>query len=151
MCNSYIYRARRRTKPAPMEKPSNSSTATTEESSWASYIADFVATQQAEESMRASEKLSPKRRKTAVEDDDPLEDTATSPVKTRRVGGSDQSRTKPGKRKQTEVDGLGFVRSEELSKDADGVNSARSSCGRADLRKKGLCLVPLSMAMHYLE
>lgn len=79
-------RALRRTRPAPMEKPSNSSTATTEESSWASYIADFVATQQAEESMRASKKLSTKRRKTAAEDDDdPLEDTATSPVKTRRV------------------------------------------------------------------
>ncbi|CAL9048785.1 unnamed protein product [Musa banksii] len=144
-------RALRRTRPAPMEKPSNSSTATTEESSWASYIADFVATQQAEESMRASKKLSPKRRKTAAEDDDPLEDTATSPVKTRRVGVSDQSHMKPGKRKQTEVDDVGFVRSEELSKDADDVNSARSSCGRTDLRKKGLCLVPLSMVMHYLE
>ncbi|XP_064998971.1 uncharacterized protein LOC135633446 [Musa acuminata AAA Group] len=145
-------RALRRTRPAPMEKPSNSSTATTEESSWASYIADFVATQQAEESMRASKKLSTKRRKTAAEDDDdPLEDTATSPVKTRRVGVSDQSHMKPGKRKQTEVDDVGFVRSEELSKDADDVNSARSSCGRTDLRKKGLCLVPLSMVMHYLE
>ncbi|KAJ8493347.1 hypothetical protein OPV22_015068 [Ensete ventricosum] len=134
-----------------MEKPSNSSTGTSEESSWASYFADFVATQQAEDSMRASKKLSPKRRKTVVEDDDPLEDTATSPVKPRGVGVSDQSHMKPGKRKQTEVDDVGFVRSEELSKDADDVKSARSSCGRADLRTKGLCLVPLSMAIHYLE
>ncbi|RZR84226.1 hypothetical protein BHM03_00010993 [Ensete ventricosum] len=126
-------RALRSTKPALMEKPSNSSTGTSEESSWASYFADFVATQQAEDSMRASKKLSPKRRKTVVEDDDPLEDTATSPVKPRGV------------------DDVGFVRSEELSKDADDVKSARSSCGRADLRTKGLCLVPLSMAIHYLE
>ncbi|WOL03422.1 hypothetical protein Cni_G12142 [Canna indica] len=145
-----------------MKKPNNNSMANSvcprelsspsQDSSWASHMADFlVATAQMDQestcrgsSSVVGEKSSSKKRKTrAIKmDDDPLEDTAcSSPVKLPKVErlSADISQTKPRKKNMTwrtcdEID----VRTE----------TPKDSCG---LRKKGLCLVPLSVVMDFVD
>ncbi|KAE9620676.1 hypothetical protein Lal_00019534 [Lupinus albus] len=76
-----------------------------------------------------------KARTKQISEDDPLEDTASSPVNSPKV--------------------KGFTSSENYSElqiddEHDQVNLNGKNIGLTDLKKRGLCLVPVSMLVNYL-
>ncbi|XP_028785646.1 vascular-related unknown protein 1 [Neltuma alba] len=103
-----------------------------------------------------------KTRTKQISQDDPLEDTASSPVNSPKVG--DLQPTETSSRKvddQTDVAasmakefrGAEHYPESEIDDDDDdkqpGNLKKKSAIHCTDLKKRGLCLVPLSMLVHY--
>ncbi|XP_058071370.1 vascular-related unknown protein 1-like [Magnolia sinica] len=110
----------------------------------------------AECSAQASErfkKLNFKKRRTRVLDDDSLEDTASSPVNSPKVSELQQKGMKPNKK---EADGSSFQEKEVGSSNWRDVPAVERNeldfieNDYSELKKKGLCLVPLSMLVNLL-
>ncbi|KAI9075281.1 hypothetical protein K1719_042686 [Acacia pycnantha] len=146
-----------------------------EESGWTSYLQDFSSTSSSllSDAASAACKFSHPRRLTfkkprtkQISHDDPLEDTASSPVNSPKVG--DLRPTDTSSRKvddQTDVADFmakEFRGAEHYSEseigDADdddgkqqGNLKAKPTIHCTDLKKRGLCLVPLSMLVNYFS
>nr|CAD1819253.1 unnamed protein product [Ananas comosus var. bracteatus] len=135
-----------------------------EESSWTMYIEEFIMASEMEISssidgaLESSSiisdascnkiKLMLKKRKMwgKLEDDDPLEDTASSPVNSPKV--CDVNKMKKDDRRmmfQEEEVGCGKDMVDELGI----VGSTTNEC--TELKKMGLCVVPLSLFLDHVE
>ncbi|CAL0303948.1 unnamed protein product [Lupinus luteus] len=98
-----------------------------------------------------------KARTKQISEDDPLEDTASSPVNSPKVGYFNPTE-KVSRRIDDRLDGSlvkGFTSSENYSElqtdDEHGQAKINgSNIGFTDLKKRGLCLVPVSMLVNYL-
>ncbi|KAH7546662.1 hypothetical protein FEM48_Zijuj01G0225400 [Ziziphus jujuba var. spinosa] len=102
---------------------------------------------------RGCSRLSFKKRKTkAAVVDDALEDTATSPVNSPKVCNQRQLEIKPKEKGNTLISqerGNSSGKMDERS-DQVGFMERENDCTETELKKKGLCLVPLSMVVNYL-
>ncbi|WOL15135.1 hypothetical protein Cni_G23916 [Canna indica] len=99
-------------------------------------------------------KLSLKKRKgKGLLDDDPLEDTASSPVNSPKVTESSYLTTNPskkdGQRDTALNDAVGYRNDQELKEIVNGFNFVKGTNECSELKKRGLCLVPLSLFVDY--
>ncbi|KAE9616813.1 hypothetical protein Lal_00034657 [Lupinus albus] len=98
-----------------------------------------------------------KARAKQISEDDPLEDTASSPVNSPKVGCLNPIET-VSRRIDDRLDGSmvkGFTSSENYSElqtdnEHDQENLNGNNIGCTNLKKRGLCLVPVSMLVNYL-
>lgn len=98
-----------------------------------------------------------KTRTKQISEDDPLEDTASSPVNSPKVGDLNPKENISSWKIDDQLDGSlgkGFksehyseLQTDEREINFDGKKSNNIDC--TDLKKRGLCLVPLSMLVHY--
>ncbi|KAK7402033.1 hypothetical protein VNO78_13977 [Psophocarpus tetragonolobus] len=104
----------------------------------------------------SSNKLPSKKTRTQqISDDDPLEDTASSPVNSPKLGGSKISTKIDDQLDVSTSSGKGYrfnskkhypkLQTDECDINFNGNNVECNT----DLKKKGLCLVPLSMLVNY--
>ncbi|KAH7662161.1 hypothetical protein IHE45_15G113500 [Dioscorea alata] len=103
---------------------------------------------------RSCKKLSFKKRKArGVLDDDSLEDTASSPANSPKV--SDLNHRVMVQRKPLEYKDISDPEKKEVGNGEDETNEFAAFDGRTnnctELKKRGLCLVPLSMFVDYLD
>ncbi|KAJ1404332.1 hypothetical protein SESBI_26643 [Sesbania bispinosa] len=94
-----------------------------------------------------------KARTKQISQDDPLEDTASSPVNSPKV--IDLSPTRKIDEQLEGSMGKGFTSSENYSDlqrdDKHGIEfNGKNNIDCTDLKKRGLCLVPLSLLVNYL-
>ncbi|KAH0469883.1 hypothetical protein IEQ34_001441 [Dendrobium chrysotoxum] len=167
----------------------NSSSSSSLESGWTVYFEEFLASQKEEQKEQKTssmvsdaasnfpgkvtvksepsvscKRISLKKRKAkgvSFFDDDPLEDTASSPANSPTVSGmGDYLDVNKGKkddiRSISEGEGHEKVNDcencAELKREVfDGLGIADGSRELTELKKKGLCLVPLSMLVDFLE
>ncbi|KAM0952280.1 hypothetical protein DsansV1_C03g0034721 [Dioscorea sansibarensis] len=106
------------------------------------------------EPSRSYKKLSFKKRKArGVLDDDSLEDTASSPANSPKV--SDLNHRVMVQRKPLEYKDISEPEKKEVGNGEDETNEFAAFDGRTnnctELKKRGLCLVPLSMFVDYLN
>nr|XP_043613815.1 vascular-related unknown protein 1-like [Erigeron canadensis] len=161
-------------------------TLTTEESGWTSYFEDFMVAQQQDHhqtelsdagsyadwnnianSMNGAAprfpkklnliKKSSRRTRDKILYDDSLEDTASSPVNSPKVGspqmGFNQIKVDDDIMQNSLEKEGGFDGHFQLLKREDqsrNITYEENNNGRTDLRKRGLCLVPLSMFVNYI-
>ncbi|KAI4322807.1 hypothetical protein L6164_022466 [Bauhinia variegata] len=88
-----------------------------------------------------------KKTKAAALFDDALEDTASSPVNSPKVFQQNQLE-KPNLKKEVEFSQENGSTSGQYEREELGSNGRDSDC--TELKKRGLCLVPLSMVVKYL-
>ncbi|KAK7257529.1 hypothetical protein RIF29_31567 [Crotalaria pallida] len=103
-----------------------------------------------------------KARAKQISEDDPLEDTASSPVNSPKVWFNLSHHEMVSRKIDDHLDGSmvkGFTSSEnylELLETGDDVHddqvnlNGKNNIGCTDLKKRGLCLVPMSMLVNYL-
>ncbi|XP_027911147.1 vascular-related unknown protein 1-like [Vigna unguiculata] len=91
-----------------------------------------------------------KARAKQISQDDPLEDTASSPVNSPKV--RDLNPGEMSSRKDDDQLGKGFTSSEHYSdlKRDDELKFNGKNVDCTELKKRGLCLVPLSLLVNYL-
>ncbi|CAL9187481.1 unnamed protein product [Musa hybrid cultivar] len=144
--------------------------ASSEESGWTMYLEDFMASEEKQEaggfyssavnglsaisdaaSCVAWTPLSLKKRKRkGLLEDDSLEDTAISPASSSKVTDLNYLTMNPTKKddhRETPQEGVvGSRNSQELN----GLSSTERKNECTEQKKNGVCLVPLSMLVHYL-
>ncbi|KAK1260141.1 hypothetical protein QJS04_geneDACA018091 [Acorus gramineus] len=161
--------------------PSKETTASSssEESGWTKYFEDFISSSQTQNmSIEGSslvsdaasgvivasktpattfKKLSFKKRRRrgggSGVDEDPLEDTASSPVNSPKVGGLNQLDENPRKKddtiEKTKEGEIGPGDPVEVhGNETEEMVFVGNEC--SELKKRGLCLVPLSMLVNYV-
>ncbi|KAL0928064.1 hypothetical protein M5K25_002300 [Dendrobium thyrsiflorum] len=166
----------------------SSSSSSSLESGWTVYFEEFLASQKEEQKEQKTssmvsdaasnfpgkvtvksepepsvscKRISLKKRKAkgvSFFDDDPLQDTASSPANSPTVSGmGDYLDVNKGKKDDIRsIEGHEKVKDcencEELKREVfDGLGIADGSKELTELKKKGLCLVPLSMLVDFLE
>ncbi|CAD5179770.1 vascular-related unknown protein 1-like [Musa acuminata AAA Group] len=144
--------------------------ASSEESGWTMYLEDFMASEEKQEaggfyssavngpsaisdaaSCVAWTPLSLKKRKRkGLLEDDSLEDTAISPASSSKVTDLNYLTMNPTKKddhRETPQEGVVGSRS---SQELNGLSSTERKNECTEQKKNGVCLVPLSMLVHYL-
>ncbi|XP_042410549.1 vascular-related unknown protein 1-like isoform X2 [Zingiber officinale] len=90
--------------------------------------------------------LSLRRRKgRRLLEDDALEDTASSPVNSPKVNNLSATSSKKDDNRDTDLDGVGRGNDPEMKEVVNGFDFGERTSECVELRKRGLCLVPLSV------